>query len=283
MKFFFISLNLFWTVLLGAQSRNIFYKTIDSEKSSDSIQTLLISEKIEFIKFSKPCYWETRDSVDISYYNSHLFIYKDLDSLYKSVLVTEFFIFKEQYKENKPFQYSSWNKEELLSTKIRPDTRDLRIWSYPDTILALEMGIDLTKVLSSTDSTLLETFSGSGYEHYNKGRDGLPGQYISIFSSDSIRDIYIDQYLFFPSNYYYRYNSKLPIYTLRILLEQEFQSLEESIAYYLENEEHERLHSLGKLDFESNKRHYEKVYEEAINRWIEEANYELDKKWRLKK
>jgi len=263
-----------------AQSTEFFYKTLDSKNAKDSITNSLKSENLEFVEFSTPCYWETRDSLNINYCNSYLIIFQDSNGTSQSILISEYFIFKRPSR--KPvYEYFKWNKVELLETHLRPDDSDL-IRRPIDTALMLDIGFQLGDTLSFMDSIML-TSIGSGYEHYTKGRDGLPNQIISISTKDTLKKIEIDQKTLTPNNYYYRYNCRKPIYSLRILLEQEFEVMKEMVDYHLEMKEYGLLDSLGRLDHKSNLNYYEEIYEEQIKLWIEEANNELNTNWNLNK
>lgn len=283
MKGILSSVFLLFGIISFAQPKDLYYQTVNSDKVADSIQEYLIGEDLEFVKFSQPGYGSRDTFFEVSYDDSHLFTFKDRDSVYKSLLVTKYFIFKEewQYDMNKPYQFYRWNKADLVGTALRPDDRD-RIKSTIDTAFAIEMGYDLNKSLSFEDSLMLLIIS-PGYEHYSRGKDGLPSQYITLFTKDTVREISIDQYLFFGSNYYYRFNCKMPIYTLRLLLVEEFEYMKEMVEFHLQEKELGLLDSLGRMDYNNNPEYFEKMYEEQVRSWIDKANSELGKKWKLKK
>ena len=268
------------TLIVCAQSKDLFYKTVDSKHAKDSILNNLKSENLEFVEFSKPCYWETRDSLNINYCDSYLIVYQDSFGVSQTILLTEFFIYLKK-STNPIYEYYRWNKSELLQTHLRPDDSDLTRRAV-DTSIMQDLGYQVGDTLSFLDSIMV-TSIGPGFRHYTIGKDGLPSQIITISTKDTLRRIVIDQYVLSPSNYYYRYNCKKPIYTLRILLEQEFESMKESVEFHLEMKEFGLLDSLGQLDISSNPEYFEKMYEEQINNWIEEANYELNTNWKLKK
>lgn len=146
----------------------------------------------------------------------------------------------------------------------------------------LDMGYEIGDTLSLIDSMMVNLIL-PGYEHYAKGTDGLPNQVITIYTKDTTREIVMDQYVLSPKNYYYRFNSKKAVYTLRILFEQEFESMKSSVELLLKMEELGFLNSLGRLDIESNPEYYERFYEEQIQYWINLAEHELGKNWELKK
>lgn len=273
--FFFLS-----SFVISAQRHDLFYKTVHSDKTADSVKEELIKRKLKFIKFSKPCNWETRDSFNIDYCDSHLFIFKEGSDSVKSILVTEFFMFNRKEKSNELFSFFEFNMDGLMATQVRPNRSD---WteSYIDTARAIKEGIDLNKPLTMVDSFAV-VVGPFAYKYYNPGRGGLPRQKITIFNGDTIKNISIDQYTFMPNNYYYQYNCKMHVYTLRILLEQDFETSSEFVDWHLENKEDGLLDSLGRLDYKSHPEYFEKIYEEQINYWIDYANEDLGTtNWRL--
>ncbi len=282
MRYFLATFFFGFSLIASAQTHDLFYKTVHSDNTADSLKEELIKRKIKFIQFSKPCYWETRDSFNIDYCDSHLFLFKEEGDSVKSFLVSEFFIFNHVEEYNEVYSFSEFNIDELMETQVRPNKND-RPKSYIDTNRAIELGIDLNKSLTMVDS--FEVIVGSfGYKNYTPGRDGLPRQVITISDGETIQQISIDQYTFMPRNYYYQFNSKTPVYTLRILLEQEFEQMEELVEWHLENKEDGLLDSLGRLDYENHPEFFEKIYEEQINYWIDYANEDLGTtNWKLLK
>lgn len=266
--------------IIAAQNNGFFYRTIESTRAKDSILNELKSKHQAVIELSNPCYWESRDSLNINYCNSYLLVYEDSSGISKSILITEFFILRRE-SIHPVYQYFNWNKLELLQTKLRPDKRDL-VRRPIDTAVMLDLGYNLGDTLSFMDSVMLSSI-GPSYEYYSKAKDGLPNQYITISTKETVRQIQIDQSTLFPNNYYYQFNCQKPVYTFRILLENEFKSLIETVDYYLEKDELSLFESAGRLDLSKNYMHFEKVYEEQINNLIDEANQELKTDWSLHK
>ncbi len=281
MKIVLFLFFIFSTFIVGAQDIDLYYKTIKSTEAKDSILDKLRSDTIEFVEFSKPCYWETRDSLDIDYCNSSLIVYQDSNEIYQTILVTEFFIYREENEKNDVYKYFQANKTELLQTHLRPDERDL-VRRTIDKRIIRDLKYEVGDTLSYTDSLNLMAI-GPGYEHYNRGTDGLPNQSITISTKDTSNRINIDKYLFFSDNYYYRFNCKKPIYTLKLLLEKEFEMMKISVEHHLQNKELGLLNSIGQLDFKSNPKNFEKVYEEQIGYWMKLMNNQFGKNWTLRK
>tara|TARA_R110000850_G_scaffold29982_1_gene82731 strand:+ start:537 stop:1385 length:849 start_codon:yes stop_codon:yes gene_type:complete len=281
MRHFLATFFFGFSLIASAQTHDLFYKTVQSDNAADSVKEELIKRKVKFIQFSKPCYWETRDSFKIDYCDSHLFLFKEGGDSVKSILVTEFFIYHHKEKYTEAFNFFEFNAPELLKTRLRPNKSDW-VEGHIDTNLAIQEGIDLNKPLSSTDS--LGVVVGSyPYKHYILGRDGLPCQRITLSFGVPIKDFLVDQYTFMPRNFYYQFNCKTPVYNLRILLEQEFEQMEELVEWHLENKEDGLLDSLGRLDYENHPEFFEKIYEEQINYWIDYANEDLGTNWKLLK
>ena len=76
MKIILTTLFHFSTIIMAAQNTGLFYKTVEPSEAKDSIIEGLKRENHEFVEFSKPCYWETRDSLNINYCNSYLIVYQ---------------------------------------------------------------------------------------------------------------------------------------------------------------------------------------------------------------
>jgi len=170
-------------------------------------------------------------------YNSELYISK-IDSLTSSVtIVNPYFIYGPVDRHSPSMVYFELNQNSLYNNKVRPDERD--VIKICDTAAALK-----------NDSSLkfLDFFCYEYYKHYSRGTDGSLYT-ISLKSYTYNKKFYVDTELFRSDRFYYRYNSKLEIYFLSILLKQEFNNILDLIEYDVEMAGYGVLNEKDRLDY----------------------------------
>lgn len=212
-------------------AQNVYFKTVDVPSVRDSILKELKSSYQQIIHYSQSSYWNSRSdtSPKMDLYNSEIFISR-IDSTTSSLyVVNPYFIFGPIKRHSPSMVYFDFNSDSLFTNKIRPDVRDI-------------------STNFDTSSEEIVIFTTYQYSHYSPGTDGSYLR-IGIFSNEKEKYFAIDQTLFNSDKFYFRYNSKLEIYLLQLLLKQELNDLIFLIDYEVEMAKSGRLSEKEELEF----------------------------------
>lgn len=218
-------------------AQKVYFKTVNVKKANDSISAFVDANSGFSLKFSRNSYWDSRSdtTTDPNLYNSDLYLYQNDQGQSLAIFICPYRVSWPMEVNSEALKYFNLYYDELLKSKLRPDIRDAII----DSAYFKNLGIPIT------DSNY---FFAARMLHRCNIIDGSTESLRMKLGAQS-RTINFDQRLLDPDDFYYKYNSKLPLYTLILLVHNDWQHIASSVHLNMKLSVPDTLSDLDRINW----------------------------------